>query len=251
MIPSLPRVSHSLQSWKLLTTVATVFQSPLSQSCGTWASFGITTFSLAVDNSSNANILWHGPYICSWDFASLLWETIMYVRVSMGSEVCQIWPSSSAPAASADCGHQRLRETQLMTQGQRGWTHTKPALWSVWSARTRIVHVSQLAAVNKPQCHSGCARYFQTSQMWLLQEQRWIFHWKRWGQASQCIFVLDKINKTLQKLPISVQILYISIVIFAFECAVYWHCGPRMSRERELWPTPRWEKLREAKGRFL
>lgn len=51
----------------------------------------------------------------------------MCVRVSMGCEVCQIWPSSSAPAARADCGCLRLREARFMTQGQRGATHTEAA----------------------------------------------------------------------------------------------------------------------------
>lgn len=49
--------------------------------------------------------------------SSVLWDAIMCVRVSMGSEVCQIWPSSSAPAAPADCRCLRLREASFMTQG--------------------------------------------------------------------------------------------------------------------------------------
>lgn len=121
--------------------------------------------------------------ICSWDFSSLLWETIMCVRVSMGCEVCQIWPSSSAPAASADCGCLRLREARFMTQGQRGWTHTKPAHRSVWSARPRIKHVSQLAAVTKAQFHQWCARYIKKNYK---HGGSIDFNWRHWwGQASQ------------------------------------------------------------------
>lgn len=46
-------------------------------------------------------------------------ETIMCVR-SYG--VCQICPTSSAPAASADCGQLHFRATRLMTQTQRAGT---------------------------------------------------------------------------------------------------------------------------------
>lgn len=47
----------------------------------------------------------------------------MCVRVSMGCEVCQIWPSSSASAAAADCPCER--GAWFMTQGLKHETSRK------------------------------------------------------------------------------------------------------------------------------
>lgn len=125
LIPSLPGVLNSLWTWTLLATVSTRFSHRTSRQ-------NMSFFLGRKNLDKNAGqiltfYIWMASNwcICSWDFSSLLGETIMCVRVSMGCEVCQIWPSSSAPAASADCGCLRLREAQLMTQGQRGWTHTQ------------------------------------------------------------------------------------------------------------------------------
>lgn len=68
-------------------------------------------------------------------------ETITHVR-SYG--VCQICPSSSAPAASAHCGLVRFRATRLLPQTQRSWTHTTAASMSLWRCRPRIKPFRQL-----------------------------------------------------------------------------------------------------------
>lgn len=66
-------------------------------------------------------------------------ETMMCVS-SYG--VCQICPSSSAPADSADCGRLRFGATQLMTQTQRA----KPAGTSL-SRRPKIMRFRQLPSL--------------------------------------------------------------------------------------------------------
>lgn len=159
LIPPLPGVSHLLQS----TVETRCFLCHITQTFRTWASpvqhlipAQILTFSVRMDSVCEA--------VVEMDFISpyLLWEAVMCVRVSMGCEVCQICPSSSAPAASADCGRLRLRETQFMTQ--RRWAHKTSR--EVWSIRPRRIHVGQLEAVTKLQAHQWCARYIRKLQAW-------------------------------------------------------------------------------------
>lgn len=148
LIPFSPGVLNSQWSWTLLATVTTrLFQCHIAEADRTWVSFGLKTSSPVVWQQLGSNTITLCPSglklgcICSWDFfSSVLWEAIMCVRVSLGCEVCQIWPSSSAPAASADCGCLRLREAQFMTQGQRGWTHrtsTKVCMICQYKNKTR------------------------------------------------------------------------------------------------------------------